>query len=237
MQEDDSALLPDRVRQFLDCKETDLDLVKEYLARLLDTCETMAREARRNWFVAVSLALVFILISGRGVSEVSILAVKLTDFAFIRILIPPVAVGLVVRAVQISWRRQTALSVYYEITKHRFPGLSKSDLDTVVVSSAFLFSVGGGGIDDGTRYGRLMEIIESAETFICIVLLPAFFALYSFYRLFVTYGYGNAFVWVSLAATGALLVLLFLSRGGPEVYPFEEEEEEVPVALPKGLSA
>jgi hypothetical protein len=128
---------------------------------------------RRNSWIAVGLACLFGLLSDDSVGEVSVLGITLTDLPFIRIIIPALVAGLMLRTLMISNERQLALDGYWAICKARFPLMWESGFLELTVPSGSPLSTGPDAMTSGTKYWRIQRAVESTET----VALPLLFAL------------------------------------------------------------
>ncbi|WP_328459546.1 hypothetical protein OHA21_27385 [Actinoplanes sp. NBC_00393] len=226
--DDDGFLFPDRIKVFLEGVGDNAEVLRNYLDRLHDRCSALSTEMRRSAWAAVGFASLFAVLSGKGVSEISFLAVKLTDFAMIRILIPPIVAGIMLRRLLIQNQRNVALEAYWAICRAKFPQMWESGLLEITVPSGSPFSVGAGesAIADGTRYARIQGAVETVETVALYIILPVVFSAYAFIRLFMQFGAGHILVWISLVATAAVVAVGFFCMGGPEIYPIEDESDE-----------
>jgi hypothetical protein len=211
--------LRDRINEVVNAEHTSPDLTRDYLNKLVDRHSELGTGQRTAAFASVALAGVFIVLSGTSVSEVTVLGVKLTDFALLRALIPPVVVGLVVRSVSLANEKGMVRDVYSGLIKVYWPELHATKLHHLLLPSGLLLSTGRNPITAGTRYDRIQAASQRAESFLLVFVIPAGFTSYAFYRLFDAYGPRNALVWLSLLTTGTMFALLLLARRGPEIYP------------------
>src|SRR4051794_30078389 len=96
--EDEDFLLPQRVETFLQAPENDTAEVRAFLNKANDKASEVGRQLRKCLWIAIGLAALFALLSSKGVSEVTLMSIKLTDFSLVRILIPPAIACLSLRA-------------------------------------------------------------------------------------------------------------------------------------------
>ncbi|WP_155372476.1 hypothetical protein [Catellatospora vulcania] len=198
--------IADRVKQFLDDEKTSPELVREYLNLLLAEQRSIVGQLNKALGFMFLLAALFVLIDVQGVQEVSVGGVKLGNLHFLTALIPVVMVGLFARAAILNVQRSVVNKTYFSLNEHAFPGLYRSDLDTLLVPNLFFVTSEPDAI---ARSGRMKKVLEAAwiTEILVFIALPLAFYVYAYVRIFALLHVTSPLAWISLVLTVALYVL------------------------------
>ncbi|GAA1409227.1 hypothetical protein ACFQZ4_16240 [Catellatospora coxensis] len=198
--------IADRVKQFLDDKKTDPELVREYLGLLLAEQRSLVSQINRSFGLMFLLATLFVLIAVQGVQELSIGGVKLGNLHFISALIPVVMAGLFARAAMLNARRSVVVETYNKLNEQVCPGLYQSDLDTLLIPNLFFVTSEPLMFGWSGRMKKVAEIAWIAE--ICVfIMLPIVFYVYAYIQIFSLLPVTSPPAWISFLLTVAMYSL------------------------------
>jgi hypothetical protein len=195
-----------RVRQMISEPQLSDEHLQAFIGRALDQTNTYVRLLHRQQILLVVVAVVFEILSRGSATEVEIFGIKLQELDLLKIFIPVGASYLWASTISsyvatFIWTR-AIIAIYQE----RYPAVYESGLIELLTPSTLPISV--------TTEFELIEgddadspLVSTAVVgyFAVLILAPIAFFVYAFVRLFMSEGFDNLFVWVSL------LSVLYLS--------------------------
>jgi hypothetical protein len=204
----DAEIIRARAQDALDVNVSE-DYVLHFLSDVRDNLREAGRRTRRTTGLIVLLAAVFELINRNGISEATLVFVKLNSLDFALIAIPVVIAYLCYEITGHVTDSNDLYWVHAKITEVRYPSVRASNLDL------FLIPVGdpyGQAIRSAAfnRHGGIRTLLSRARFPLQIIVpgVAAFaFVVYALVRIFAQFGGTNVFVWLSGLVTIIFLVL------------------------------
>lgn len=204
----DAEVISARVRDALDVNVSE-DYVLQFLADVRNNMREAERRTRRTTGYILLLATIFELIRRHGVSEATLVFVKLNSLDFALVAIPVVIAYLCYEIAGHVTDSNDLYWVHTKVIEARYPSMRASDLDL------FLIPIGdpyGQAIRSATfsSRGRIHTLLSWARFPLQIIApgVAAFaFVVYALVQVFAQFGGTNVFVWLSGLLTFMFLVL------------------------------
>jgi len=195
-----------RVEDFLTNEKTDKDLSKGVLDLVLSAWRSTGEKVTRILGVLVILAIFFMLIATKGVQEFSISGVKVANLHLVGAAIPPLMAVLLLRALMLDVDARLLSNSYFELTRQAFPGLRKSELDSIIAPSDLLIVIDTSSALKGTLLGKILNMAARVEASFFIS-LPGAFSIYAYVKIFSFLHVTNPLTWISLSLSVVLYSL------------------------------
>jgi hypothetical protein len=201
-----------RVEKAFDAAEVDDTTVASYLTELLINWRQADAQLHRTAGYIVLIAVAFELFIQGAVTEISFTYLKITRA------LPLITVSLPVAAAYLTLNLMVLLGdiivfseVHTNLTRVRLPTLHANSMEIPVQPPGGLFPAGRFKLRNKKTFGRaVFAFIRVGFYFV----VPASFAIYAYFYLFLQFGVSNLFIWISLLLSSILLLasaLLFVS--------------------------
>lgn len=207
-----------RVDDAINAGELNDEFLREYLNQLLAIWQELIKSMVRTVVLAVLAMILFGVLAGKGVSEVTILSFKLSNFSLLELAIPVFVACTALRIYALGIDNQIFSKVYDSIMLRKFPELYKSDLYGMIAPP------GTGPIFDSSRiqflkHSRSLPILKILDGFQdgIVVLVPVAFEVGAYIYLFNSPKVSDPFVWVSLSFTLSIFVATYAFAAAAEV--------------------
>lgn len=205
--------IEERTDVFLGDEALEPEDVRLFIERLLEAANSASSQSSRQIVAMVAAAGVFELISHQQLTEIEIFGVKLQQFSYLLLAIPPIIGFLFLRATAFMNTSILYSSVYYAITAKRYPSWDRSDFDMLLVSLVGM--AGDIGNDRFIKgwFGRLVYNVAGLFEGVAIGGIAVSFVIHAFDTLYAKPAFSSVEVSVSL-----LVTILFIVVGGMSLY-------------------
>lgn len=204
----DAEIIRARVRDALDADVSE-NYVLQFLADLRNNMRDAERRTRRTTGFILLFAAVFELINRHGISEATLVFVKLNSLDFALIAIPVVIAYLCYEIAGHVTDSNDLYWVHAKLTEARYPSMRASNLDLLLIPIGDPFGQAIRAVTFSRR-GRLFTLLSWARFPLQIIAPSAAayaFEIYALVQIFAHFGATNVFVWLSGLLTITFLVL------------------------------
>ena len=210
--------MQDRVDAAVAAGELDDEFLREYLSHLLVIWQELVKSMIRIIVLAVTAMVLFGVLAGKEVSQVTILSFKFSNVSFLELVIPVFVACASFRLFALGIDNYVFSEAYDSIMMRKFPKLYESDL------YMFIAPPGSGPIFDSSRIkflkssrsSSLLRMFDSAQDAV-VMFVPVAFEAIAYTYLFGSLKASNPFVWVSLSLSVSILVGVFIFSSAAEI--------------------
>jgi hypothetical protein len=212
--EEPEATLKDRFHGVFNDRERDYG--DSYLEVVRDNLKASHEGRARAFVVLVALGFLYVLVDVAAVEEVSFGPVKISDLSIVQKVIPVAYAYVVYTALMFNMLASTYYRAHQAALAERHPSIVSREVDVFLLPAAVTVFGSEGLVPLGKpRRAEWAYVVALVIVAGAALLAGLLFEAWALYRLFDRFGIDDLVSWISVALSGALLVLTALVPAAP----------------------